>query len=221
MLRSKGSGGSVIGRRGPLVAVALLMVAGLAQPGLVLAGQIQWRGQTVTTPTQNETELTGAIDALAARPDARHVVIQFDQPVDSEQRADLAAAGVTLLRFLGDNAFFAALDRDQVDSPSAARVGSLTAVLPIDREWKLAPRVLAEDYPSWAIVADSEKPGAVKEGEDVEPPVRGFSEDPVVALYVMFHSDEPMNRCLNLAWQHGANVRSQLPTANALVVEMP
>ncbi|MCP4247430.1 MAG: S8 family serine peptidase, partial [bacterium] len=29
------------------------------------------------------------------------------------------------------------------------------------------------------------------------------------------------DRCLKLAWQRGANVRSQLPSANALVVEMP
>ena len=89
--RSKAGGGSVIGRHGPVVAVAILMLAGTFQPRLVLAGQIRWRGQTVATPTQSEAELTGAIAALAGRADARHVVVQFDQPIDARQRADLAA----------------------------------------------------------------------------------------------------------------------------------
>jgi uncharacterized repeat protein (TIGR01451 family) len=78
-----------------------------------------------------------------------HVILQFDQIPGESQRRALAAAGVTLLDYLPDRAFFASVPAGwgQADC-QAAGVRWLGAVYTED---KLAPRLNAGDVGPWAL----------------------------------------------------------------------
>src|SRR5262245_42524821 len=84
---------------------------GLARLDHESPGAIQWRAlaaQRLTPPATEDHALVAArrLAQLAQEP-KRHVIVQFDRPVTGELRATLSGAGVILLRYLGENAFFA------------------------------------------------------------------------------------------------------------------
>ena len=116
------------------------------------AGQIRWRTGTVVFGPKTAAELEGAITELATRSDARHVVVQFDAPVGPARRGELEAAGLTLLSYLGNHAFFASISPGRVDAGALARGRSLVDVRPVERTWKLHPALAADRVPRWAIV---------------------------------------------------------------------
>ncbi len=169
-------------------------------------GDIHWRagiGDPERFVDRSRSDALNTIAEAALRGANRRLVVQFDRPVTSVTRADMAAAGVQLLEPLGGNAFFAAVSPD-MDTAAVGRLDAFQDALPIRREWKLDPRISARDVPEWAAVA--------ADGEGRE----------IVAVYVLFHPDVALyDEGVIVAQRHGAEVRDDLESINGLVLELP
>ncbi len=128
-------------------------------PVRLLSGQFIGRGEPAANLAQ----------ARSAQPVAGriHVILQFDQIPGGSQRSALAAAGVTLLDYLPDRAFFASVPAGlgQADC-QAAGVRWLGAVYTED---KLAPRLNAGDVGPWALHPDGTADLRVKLFADAAP----------------------------------------------------
>ncbi|MCH7995431.1 MAG: S8 family serine peptidase, partial [Planctomycetes bacterium] len=189
--------------------VAFALVAGLTGPNMsASAGQILWRSAPTQTTPKSRQEIRETITALTSGGESRHVVIQFDGALEPKKRAELESSGLRLLRYLGNNAFFATFSIPQVDAAALTRTSSIVDIRPVERAWKLHPTFAAGRTPPWAVVS------AVDGDAPVGPTV--------VGAYVLFHPDVPLvPDGVNLAIKHGAVVRSQIRSVNGLVVELP
>lgn len=183
------------------------------------SAQVRWKtGLDGAAERMDAVELREAVTRLSTRETLRRVVVQFDEPVSTEQRDKLAQAGVRLLSYLGDHAYFASL-ADGADGALAATVESLAVVQGVKAEWKIDPMLLRDEAPSWAVV----DPGLLEdEAAKHLPAEEAAKADPVVGVYVMLHQDVTLDLAAwNMAARHGGVVRDQARTVNALVVEMP
>jgi len=99
------------------------------------------------------------------RPGRVHVIVQFDRIPDSTLRDQLAAAGITLLDYLPERAFFASVPTDlHASDLEAAGIRWLGA---IDTADKLSPPVNAGEVGAWALHADGTADLRVKAFADV------------------------------------------------------
>jgi len=173
-------------------------------------GVLDWKSGPVSTAKQDPAVLLEKLAAIAraGTDTARHVVVQFERAITPTERQDLEQRGLRLLNYLGDNAFFAAMDRARLDAASLAASNTLRCVLPIERSWKLHPDLAVGAIPAWAVV------NPPKQGEP-EPAQR------IVALYVLFHPDVPLADGTRLCQAYGGWIRSKLESINGLVVEVP
>ena len=169
------------------------------------AGPIPWKaGRAAITPTGRMDVATALLDLVAERGEGRqHVVVQFNRPVDNTLRAELTANGMQLLDFLGQNAFFAAMDAGRVDVSRLGQVQSLTGVANIKPAWKLHPTLNADRVPDWAIVQTT-KDGSM-----------------IVAAYVVLHRDVDLDTGSAILRAQGANVRDVLESVRAIIIELP
>ncbi len=90
-----------------MIAVNLLFTLFLVVSDPARAADVRWRGGELATATPRAANLQAALADLAARPSERHLVVQFASPVLPSRRAALRAAGLSLLNYLGDHAYFA------------------------------------------------------------------------------------------------------------------
>ncbi len=72
-------------------------------------GQIRFQCGVANTVRQTPSERLAGLDA-ASRSAARHLLVQFERPVSATDRVELLRAGVRLLQYVGDNAYFAVVD---------------------------------------------------------------------------------------------------------------
>jgi len=166
-------------------------------------GEIRFRSGSVDLEPKSPQQVQAAVDGLAAVPGERHVVLQFSGPVAEKQRKALADAGLQLLSYLSENAYFASLAQGGVDAAAVGAVPGLTAVAPVQRDWKLDPRILAGAVPDWAVVGKDDAGVAT------------------VAVYAIFHRDVPLADAVNTVQRHGALVFDQMESINGLVIELP
>ncbi|MGE0481997.1 MAG: S8 family serine peptidase [Phycisphaerae bacterium] len=169
---------------------------------------IQWRSgtrHTTAEPVQPELAAAAAHRVVECLNDdeTRHVVLQFAGPLADEQRDELAQTGVTLLAYLNDHAYFAALDPAALD---AERLGAMAALVYAARPepaWKTHPLLLNGGAPDHALVGFDAATG------------------PQLAAYVQFYADVNLADGANLLAAHGATIRDAVSVVNALVVELP
>jgi len=135
----------------------------------------------------------------------RHALIQLSQPVDAQDKEGLARNGVHLLRPLGGNAFFATVDAASVESAALVQEG-VTGVHELERNWKLHPRLVAGDPPSWSVVS--------READ-------GQTPDRIAAYVILHHDVDAAAVRPGLMNRHDLVVQSELKAINALVVELP
>ncbi len=129
-----------------------------------------------------------------------------------DERAALAAAGVTILSPLGSNAFFATVNRGALNVAGVAAVNSLRLAKAVERDVKLHHLIRNDAIGDWAIVGETLS----------DPDARGeVVAEPIVAVNVLFHRDVSHGESMIVAQQYGATVVSELQTINALVLEMP
>ena len=166
--------------------------------------EVRWRTGAVQMPHLDRTELAATLTGLASRPDARHLVVQFDRPVESRDRSRLARSGLTLLRSIGNHTFFATLSERTLDASALSATPPLTGAQGIKRRWKLDGRILDGQVPSWALVGETDSGNAV------------------VGLYVLFHADVALlTEAAAAVQRHGATIRDELESINGLVIELP
>ncbi|HKQ50221.1 MAG TPA: S8 family serine peptidase [Phycisphaerae bacterium] len=182
---------------------------------------IRWRNGAMPLARRQAGQIGPAIEELTRGVGARHMVVQFDQPITEEDRAKLEASGVQLLDPLSDNAFFAAVNGRPLDAAGLAAVPGFSRVAAVDPSWKLHPSLAMGDIPAWAIVTP-EKKETDDQKESVSRAVEPVAADAMVAVYIKFHADVPLaTEAVNVSRQYGANVKSQLPIVNTLVIELP
>ena len=188
----------------------LLVIAGLVHAdsradSRETQGFLDWKSGRCATPEQDANTLARAIDA-AARDTDRHVVVQLRHAVNAAKRARLAAAGLDLQHYLGDNAFFAVIQTGSTDAAGLSASGLLRCVVPIERQWKLHPEILAADWPGWAV----------------QRPRQPATDTTFVAAYVLFHADVLLEPdAVRICEWHGGHVRSVLRSVNGIVLELP
>lgn len=181
--------------------LAIVLAAGVC--GTVHA-QVQFKTKPDTVRLAVPAEQTAQdLAQLAARPDKSRVVMQFARPLQDEQKAALADAGVTLLNYINDHAYFARLTPG-LDAQRVLGVATPTSVRAVDTSWKLHPRIEAGEVPQWAVVGAKD------------------AADPTVAMYVMFHADEPLDNAKPaLIAGLGGRVVDEIVSIHTLVIEMP
>lgn len=188
-------------------AAAIALLAGFQALAADAPEPIHWlTGPVTATAVLEPAEARQKLTALAARPDVRHFVLQFNEPMTPKTRTDLEAAGVKLLQYVGSNAFFATRTA-VVDAPTISRAASFLQVAAIERAWKLHPMLHAGEVPEWAVV-NAEK-------------VARENVPPVVGAYMLFHPDIRLDPDgIAIAESYGAEVKAPLFSVNGLVIEI-
>jgi hypothetical protein len=162
--------------------------------------QVPWR--SATSADRANASAADVLRQAADNPAERHVVVELRALPDAAQQQALRTEGLELLSYLGNNAYFAAVRADaRVEALTDAR--GLKAASRIAREHKLAPPILAGEYPDYA---------------------RGTHPDTgevMIAAYVIFHRDVPLSEALALARRHGGAVVDTIGTLNGAVIELP
>ncbi len=199
---------STVSTRALLVYTSTLLLA--AAPAL--AGKIRWVGGDAELPRRDAAQTRAEVARLAARADERHIIMQFDGPVSDAERAQLQDAGITLLSYLGDHAFFAATAAANVDSQAVANLAATPRVARIRQTWKLHPDLNNNIVHDFAVVNRHKDKQGDGEGD----------EETIAAAYVLFHQDVRLvPDAVNIALKHRAFVRSELHSINGLVIELP
>ncbi|HNQ22952.1 MAG TPA: S8 family serine peptidase [Phycisphaerae bacterium] len=184
--------------------------AGPAPERAVSRGAIAWRTGELATTHRTPTEVAASVSVMRDA-GVRHLVVQFDEPLDAASRRQVESAGLRLLNYVGDNAFFAALPGAPLDAAALASVPTLRDAQMVRPEWKLHPAYGRGEIPEWAIVPSAKDGDPAASGKEV-----------IVAAYVLFHRDvvlEPDGAQVCLG--HGAVIRSSLRSVNGLVIELP
>ncbi|MCH7526920.1 MAG: S8 family serine peptidase, partial [Planctomycetes bacterium] len=172
-------------------------------------GAVRWRSvESKPVPVMSSAQAGQVLRGLVADRGLRHVVVHFSEPAGPRIHRRLEHAGVKLLAYLGDNAFFAAVSESRLHLGRLARVESLVSAQAIERNFKLHPFFVADTIPDYALVGETPNP------------VTGVRED-VVAAYILFHRDVLLNNGIGVVQQLGAVVRNRLETVNGLVIELP
>ena len=188
---------------------------------LATAGTIHWRSGAETLPTADSITVAGQLAHLAQSRDMRdaeRVVVQFARPVSAAERNALRGAGLELLSYVGDNAYFAKVNRATYDAGAAGQVAALQAAAPIEIHWKLHPTLDAGAIMPWAIAPEGETPPQHEYAAAAQP----VSDDPTVAFCVLFHADvDLMTLGAQTTLLHGAQIRSVVKSVNGLVIELP
>ncbi|UCG34359.1 MAG: hypothetical protein JSU68_06910, partial [Phycisphaerales bacterium] len=167
-----------------------------------------WSTAAAQPPPADRGEVAAAIEELAARPDADHIVVRFEQPMNRATRQVLGDRGLILQGYLGNNSFYAVLDREVVDAAAITQISSIAQAGPIEREMKVQPTLARLEIPDFAIVSPR------KDG--IEDP------NPVIAVYVGFHGNVALRPyAARIVRSHGGWIRSFVEAAHFLVVEMP
>lgn len=167
--------------------------------------RISWRSGEAELMPQTPIAIAQSLDALAQQ-SVQHLIVQLVRPVDATARAALKDAGIELLDYLGNDAFFAAIAPKGSYPPIDASNLGLRAVSAIDASWKMHPSLVSGDPPEWIVV----------------PPPSESDDDPRAAIYVLLHSDVDAAAAIAaVRSRHGATIRSRLRTINAFVIEIP
>jgi hypothetical protein len=191
-------------RNGLLLGALALTVAIPLGSAPSAMGDIPWRSGAAPVQPQTVEQVRTSLDALAQRPDQRHVVVQFQHPLLPQQRIAMERSGLRLLSYLGDNAFFARLPLKGVDVRVAAQSGLIAHVAPIQRVLKIHPAIVANRLPGFAVVDRSDP------------------ADPTIAVYAQFHRGISLvNVARATVRKHGATVIDQMKSVNTLVIELP
>ncbi len=192
-------------RRGLALGACLLgLTVAAAAPG-----QVRWRSAEPTDLADMDgAEVARRVVELAGPGEGRHIIVRLPGPATAGERALLDAAGLRLLGYLGDGAYFAFADAAQLDAGRIGAGGAVLSVAPIARQFKLHPAFAAGDVPAHAIVGRARRalPGA---------------DGTIVAVYLILHRDVALADGARIAEAHGALVRDLLETVNGLVVELP
>jgi hypothetical protein len=206
-----------------LTSVAALTLAVFFTAGLAhgQANDIKWRSGpqaiAIQDSTQSAAQISSELDAGRS-----HMIVQFDAPLSAADRQQLNAAGVEVLDYLSNNAYFAKVSPQRFNAAGLTQIQVAMSATPVDSTHKLHPMLDAGEVAPWAIVeAKLAANPDVKEGS-IEAASELIPENPTVAAYVLFHRDvRSTDRGAALVQMYGGSVQSELQSVNGLVVHLP
>ncbi len=172
----------------------------LAGACTVLAGEVQWQTGKYVSETKSPEALQGALTA-ASKAGGSHAVVQFRGPLSGYRQEELAANGLHVLNYLGDNAYFAAV-KGSADIQALCGEDCIVDVADIKVPWKLSDLLNREVTPEWAKVGENEAGSAI------------------IATYILFHQDVPLADGVALIELYGGTIRDSIFSLNGLVVEI-
>ena len=189
----------------PVRCLALLLVLGLVFATLRSAqADVLWRTGLAPGVQQTPADVRAALADVSASAVSQHIVVEFDRPLAPADRAALRAAGLKLLNYLGNHAFFATVVAGEFNLDAVAATPGLVAARRVRRGWKLAPEIVTGEYPEYAHGFD---------------PASGEER---VAAYVLFHPDVAMGDAgVAAVSAHGATIIDEVAALNGLVIELP
>ncbi len=226
---------------------AILIAAGLLGVIASVGGEaaalglpaIEWK--TPSAP-QKSTSLTNAKSVSAVSNPAsaastaatlsaagRHAVLQFDGPVTEARRAELLQNGITLLNYVGSNAYFAKVTGGGAGT-SATRAAKVAAAYEIEMNWKLHPTVARGEWPDFArfkMPTAVAAPAASAATANTAPAAGGTGVNAVedvdfAVFYLIFHPDVPLDtEGVAVVERHGGQIRDAMPSINAVVAWVP
>ena len=156
---------------------AVLLIGALSSARTV-SGQVHWRSGASAPSGKSPAEIRTFFANPTLRDNAKHVVVQLDGPLTATRRNEFSNAGITILSYLGDNAFFASVS-DGVDQAALSVFQSLIDAGKVDADWKLHPMLEKGEKPDWAIV-----PVPAAKSDDAV-----VAEKTWFAAYILFHDD--------------------------------
>ncbi len=165
--------------------------------------RIDWQTGVHRAAVKTRAQLRSALRSMAGTGQANHFVVQFSRPLEPGEKPAVAASGLKLQGYLGNNAYFASARASALE---VNRLASLPLVdaQPIQRSWKLHESLERDQVPVWAVV--EEKPDA----------------EPVVGAYVLFHPDVDLQgEATVVAQRNEARIRDHVLSLNAMVIELP
>ncbi len=183
-------------------ALALALAAG--SPALAITHDVTWRSAPQAESRPAVAPLA-EFDRLAAS--GQRFIATFDAPLTQAQRHELAASGITILSPLGGGSYFARANA-QTDMLRAATAAPIAGAQQLRPFHKLEQRFLDNEPPAHARIPADATPVDAPE---------------VVAAYVVYHADIEIadDAPHALVESLGGVVRDVVPSANALVVELP
>ena len=190
----------------------LLILEGMVggQSALAEPGPIEWK---TPGPASAKAQPADPRVVLGAGTE-RHVVVQFEEPLPEAMHATLSARGVTLLTYLGSNAYFAKV-RGGPAAMDTLEEARLWAAFDIPANRKLHPKIEKGELPEYAVFMASGSASGLttdSKGEEVQ----------TAALYVIFHPDvDLLGDGIAAVKRHGGMVRDYMVSINAVVVWMP
>lgn len=210
-----------------LSARALALAVGVTLSVMATDGalaQVRWKtgveAAQAAPMSRAQIQARAAETLVAARGEEaphRRVLLSFNRPLSEREKFQLAASGVTLLAYVGDNAYFATLDAQRADAATVANAPAIRRLDHIKREWKLHPDVAADEVRPWAVVGANDLSKAAARVADP-----GEDGEPIVAAYVVLHQDaDAQDEGWEAVRRHAGSVVSFLPSVNTLVVEIP
>ncbi len=199
--------GTVNNRATRYAVLAVLAMTAWPPPA---SAQIEWRSGASTRSGRANADIVGTIAEAGSRGERSHIVVQFDEPMTPSRRDTLAAAGVVLQKYLGNNAFFATV-APNVDSRAAGRVASLVDARAILAQWKLHPVLDRGETPTWAVVP-------VPQAKSGDP---GAKEKTWIGAYALYHPDVVLADARDIVESRGVVVRRLLHSVNGMVIELP
>jgi hypothetical protein len=181
---------------------------------------IRFRNGSLSLSAMTPQQVQAGLSAAVAQRPAGHVIVQFESPVTPEMKDKLRASGVTLLDYLGDNAFFAGVSQARLNAAGLGAVPALTRVGEIQQGHKLHPDLLFNKIHDWMVVG-ARVNHDVDDGETPDGEGRPVV-DPMVGVYIKFHKDVLLDPdAARIVHQFGAAIRSRLAPINSLVIELP
>lgn len=209
-----------------MLACTLCVCAGSAIAADVntpVRSEIRWsNGMVDRVAAMTPAQAAQRLSVLAARPDAKRVVVTLDSAVTDAARAELAQSGLTLLSPLGGTSYFATLT-PTIDATRAAGLGVVSASA-IETSRKMHEDLLGGLVRSWTVVGPN--PEKLKSQYDsgmitVEE-FRRAGADPIVAVLVAFHSDAAAGiEAGPIAAGFGGELRSTMRSVNSAVLHVP
>ncbi len=191
----------------PSVITPVLIFALGHAPAPADHGVIEWKSGPQASARQDPRDIAHTLNAVTTAGD-QHVLIQFEQTPTQSTRHAVTDAGLRLLRYVNDHAYFAAIHPTGVDTDALTSLAAIRCILPIEPHWKLHPRILTGDVPPWALVAPIKRNGHSSPKEHV-------------VVFVILHADVSTTRGQHAIRRIGGRVHNTIAAINGLIAELP
>ncbi len=210
--------------RGAVRAAGLMLVTGLAcalAPVSVSQAQVQWRTGVGAVPKKESSEaLAQTLSRMAAREGKSHVVAHFGSALTAAQKDALNQAGLSVLDYVGSNAYFAAVKPGY----DAKRLSDLDVVLSVEEvnpAWKLHPDLHAGIIRGYTVVEGIKDASHGIHDDTTQASLEARGLDPVLAGSVMLHADASQEAVAALLMQLGGRATHRYKVVNGLDFNLP